>query len=207
GVAFKVHARGRTVGQVLGVAGHRGLELGADGILVEVEVHDAGAQAAVGVQVLGGVHAGDRRGLGGRGRGRLDRRRGGLLDLLGAGDRRRAQQRGQQDAGGGVHGDSSSVGTVGMTTTTVNRLLDGRIQRRVRYGPHAGSRTSPSASTRRWRTRASAETAYSTPRPPSLAAYSNIPAFGAKLGDSSSEPGDSMLQRGVPRLRSSKAMR
>src|SRR5690606_22625065 len=43
GMAFEVHARGRTVAQVLGVAGHRGFELGTDGILVEVEVHDAGA--------------------------------------------------------------------------------------------------------------------------------------------------------------------
>ena len=41
------------------------------------------------------------------------------------------------------------------------------VQRCCRYGPQAGSRTSPSASTRRWRTRPSADTAYSTPRPPS----------------------------------------
>ena len=32
-------------------------------------------------------------------------------------------------------------------------------------------------------------------------------AFGAKLGDSSSEPGESMDQRGEPRLRSSIAIR
>src|SRR5690349_6826170 len=78
---------------------------------------------------------------------------------------------------------------------------------RARYGPQAGSRTSPSASTSRWRTRASADTAYSTPRPPSLAAYSSMLALGAKLGDSSIEPGESIDQRGEPRLRSISAMR
>src|SRR3546814_11529671 len=63
------------------------------------------------------------------------------------------------------------------------------------------------ASTSRWRTRPSAETAYSTPRCPSRAAYSTMLAFGAKLGDSSSDPGDSVDQRGDPRLRSSNAIR
>jgi len=35
-------------------------------------------------------------------------------------------------------------------------------------------------------------------RPPSRAAYNTMLALGAKLGDSSSEPGDSVLQRGEP---------
>ena len=77
----------------------------------------------------------------------------------------------------------------------------------MRYGDQAGSRTSPSARTRRWRTRPSAETAYSTPRPPSRAAYSSMLALGAKLGDSSSEPVDTVLQRGDPRLESMIAIR
>lgn len=41
----------------------------------------------------------------------------------------------------------------------------------------------------------------------SRAAYSTMLAFGAKLGDSSSEPGDNVLQLGEPRLRSIMAMR
>ena len=52
-----------------------------------------------------------------------------------------------------------------------------------------------------------AETAYSTPRPPSRAAYSSMPALGAKLGDSSRLPVDTVLQRGDPRLESMIAIR
>src|SRR5690606_19378673 len=81
GIALEGQARGRTVTQVLGVAGHRGLEFRTQGVLVEVEVDGALAQAAVGIQVFRTVQAvvGDRLG---------DRRRRGVgdgrrfLDLL-----------------------------------------------------------------------------------------------------------------------------
>src|SRR3546814_7903524 len=48
GVAFQGHARGRTVTQVLGVAGHRGLEFRTQRVLVQVEVDHALAQAGIG---------------------------------------------------------------------------------------------------------------------------------------------------------------
>src|SRR5690606_18475707 len=52
GIALEGQARGRAVTQVLGVAGHRGLEFRTQGVLVEVEVDGALPQAAVGIQVF-----------------------------------------------------------------------------------------------------------------------------------------------------------
>src|SRR5690606_9460174 len=118
------------------------------------------------------------------------------------------------------HGDEQGLaehgGLVGLHFSSILRRRHGfrlidcacrKCQRWSRYGPHAGSRTSPSARTRRWRTRPSGETAYRTPLRPSRAAYSSMLALGAKLGDSSSEPGERVVQRGVPRLRSMTASR
>src|SRR5690606_25059824 len=192
------------VTHVLGMAGHLGLELRTQRILVEIKVDHALAQAGVGVQVLGAEHAGGGRGLGGgRRRGGL-RRRGFFLHLPGAPDNQQAESSGKQDAFGGLHlVDPYWLNSLFRLMETLWR----RRQRASRKGPQAGSRTSPSASTSRWRTRPSDETAYNTPRRPSRAAYRIILAFGAKLGDSSSEPGDSVDQRGVPRLRSSTAIR
>src|SRR3546814_1402306 len=44
--------------QVLGVAGHRGLEFRTQRVLVQVEVDHALAQAGIGVQVAGAIGAG-----------------------------------------------------------------------------------------------------------------------------------------------------
>src|SRR5690606_31859156 len=52
GIAFQAQARGRAVAQVLGVTGHRGLELRLQRILIQVEVDDAVAQAGIGVEVV-----------------------------------------------------------------------------------------------------------------------------------------------------------
>src|SRR5690606_30871139 len=103
GVALQGDAGGRTVTQVLGVAADDGLELRLQGVLVEVEVHGALAQAGVGVQVFRTVAAvaGDRGGRGGRGRGLGG---GLLLDLLRAASQDGNRQEGnQQNAGGTVH--------------------------------------------------------------------------------------------------------
>src|SRR5690606_472492 len=203
-MAFQGDARGRTVTQVLGVTGHLRLELGAQGVLVEIEVDHPLAQARVGIQVFRSEHAGGRRGLGGgRRRGGL-RRRCLLLHLPGTADKHQAQSSGKQDSVGGLH----LVNPYWLNS--MFRLMETlwrRRQRGSRKGPQAGPRTSPSASTRRWRRRRSDESAYSTPRRPSRAASGIRLAFGAKLGASSSEPGDSVDHRGVPRLRSSTAIR
>src|SRR5690606_9773477 len=101
GIALEGHAGARAVTQVLGVAGHDGLELGTDDVLVEVEVDGALAQAAVGIQIGRGVAAvGHRRGLG-----RLDRLRlRFFLDLLRARSQGQGGRSGEQHAGGIVHG-------------------------------------------------------------------------------------------------------
>src|SRR5690554_4148263 len=102
GVAFHGDPRGRTVAQVLGVAGHLGLELRPQGVLVEIEVHHPLAQAGVGVQVLRAEYAGGGRGLGGRGR--RGRRRWRLfLDLAGAAHEGNAQRGGNDDTASGLH--------------------------------------------------------------------------------------------------------
>src|SRR5690606_26478324 len=51
GVAFQRDARGRTVTQVLGVAGHGSLEFRTQRVLVQVEVHHALAQAGIGIEI------------------------------------------------------------------------------------------------------------------------------------------------------------
>src|SRR5690606_34728947 len=101
GIALEGHAGARAVTQVLGVAGHDGLELRTDDVLVEIEVDGALTQAAVGVQVGRGVAAvGNRSGLDRRRRFRLRL----FLDLLRARGQGQGDRGGEQHAGGIVHG-------------------------------------------------------------------------------------------------------
>jgi len=106
GVALQGDARGRTVTQVLGVASHDGLEFRLHGVLVQIEVDNALAQASVGVQIARAVQAGGGRAgrLGGR-TGINRRLRRHFLDLLRAASQRGyGQQRNEQNTSGLVHG-------------------------------------------------------------------------------------------------------